>query len=305
MRQLIRRLLGAPARGASGKSNSGKARTAALPPRRARRHGLRSRRGMIMLGLAGLAAGGIAAAIYQLYRSGELSIGLARLEDRVIAGTARLGLAVADIAVEGRVMTTREAILRAVGAQRGAPILGVSPSQVKAQLEALPWVRSAAVERQLPDTLRIILVERKAFAFWQRDGKLALIDRDGVVITNDRLERFPGLLVLVGEDAPKHAAELIDMLSSEPDLAARVSAAVRVGNRRWNVHFDVGIDVELPEAKPDEAWAQLARLERTSRLLARDVQVVDMRLPDRLVVRVTPAPPKETPKKGRQAAKST
>ena len=86
---------------------------------------------------------------------------------------------------------------------------------------------------------------------------------------------------------------------------ARVAAAVRVGGRRWTLHLDNGIDVELPEEKLQEAWAQLAQLERTNRLLARDVQVVDMRLPDRLVVRVTPEPPKEPAKKGRQAAKNT
>ena len=91
----------------------------------------------------------------------------------------------------------------------------------------------------------------------------------------------------------------------EVSVAGRVAAAVRVGGRRWTLHLDNGIDVELPEEKLQEAWAQLAQLERTSRLLARDVQVVDMRLPDRLVVRVTPEPPKEPAKKGRQAAKNT
>src|SRR5262249_44955694 len=119
--------------------------------------------------------------------------------------------------------------------------------------------------------------------------------------------RFAKLPLVVGQGAASHAAELLDMLASEIDLAARVTAAIRVGDRRWNLRIDNAIDVFLPADEPSGAWAQLARLERSSAILKRDVQTVDIRLPDRLVLRVTPEVPKETPtsKKGRQPAKST
>ena len=296
----MRRLIGRSNR-ADTKSASGAKQAVA---RRSRRRFPRDRRDVVRLGLAllllGSAGGGFA-----LYRTGELTTLATLFENRFIAETARLGLAVTDIEVEGRVMSGREPVLRAIGAERGTPILAVSPTQIKAQLEALPWVRSAAVERRLPDTLHIRLIERTPLAFWQRQGKLLLIDRDGTVITGDKLERFPGLIVTVGDDAPTHAASLLAMLAGEPTLAGRVVAAVRVGGRRWDLHLDNGIDVELPEERAEDAWAQLAQLERSSRLLARNVEVVDMRLPDRLVVRVTPEPPKEPVKKGRQPAKST
>ena len=97
------------------------------------------------------------------------------------------------------------------------------------------------------------------------------------------------------------------MLASEPDLATRVTAAVRVGGRRWNLRIDNAIDVLLPTDAPAAAWAELAGLERSSAILKRDVQAVDLRLPDRLVLRVNPEAPKEAPatKKGRPPAKST
>jgi cell division protein FtsQ len=227
------------------------------------------------------------------------------LGDRLLALTATAGLAVADIEVEGRSMTDRTALLHALGAGRGTPILSVNPAEAKARIEALPWVRSAAVARLLPDRLFIRLTERHPLAFWQKNGKLQLIDHDGVVVTDQHLERFPGLIVVVGDDAPKHAAELLDMLVSEPKLAERVVAAVRVGNRRWNLRFDNGIDAQLPEENAAAAWAQLAEIERTSGILGREVEAIDLRLPDRLVIRTVPEPPKETPKKGRPAAKAT
>ena len=97
------------------------------------------------------------------------------------------------------------------------------------------------------------------------------------------------------------------MLATEPDLAARVNAAIRVGDRRWDLRIDNAIDVLLPADSPAAAWAQLADLERSSTILERDVQAVDVRLPDRLILRVNPEVPKEAPttKKGRQSAKNT
>jgi cell division protein FtsQ len=227
--------------------------------------------------------------------------------DTMVEATGLLGLTVSDVTVEGRETTDGETILAALAARPGTPILAVSPKRAKQQLESLPWVRTAVIERRLPGTLYVRLVERKPLALWQHGGKIALIDRVGAVIPVDRLDRFAKLPMVVGEGAASHAAELLDMLANEPDLAARVTAAIRVGDRRWNLRIDNAIDVLLPADEPARAWAQLARLDRSSALLQRDVQTIDIRLPDRVVLRVSPETPKETPvsKKGRPSAKNT
>jgi cell division protein FtsQ len=226
---------------------------------------------------------------------------------RLLDATAALGLRVADIRVEGRRTTDRETIFDALGARLGTPILAIDPVRAKEKLERLPWVRSALIERRLPDTLYVRLVEREPLALWQHDGKIELIDRTGAVIPVTRLDRFANLQLVVGADAASHAAQLLKMLASEPDLAARVTAAVRVGGRRWNLRIDKAIDVLLPADDPAAAWDDLARLQRSSAILQRDVQAIDLRLPDRLVVRVAPEPAKEAPtvKKGRPPAKNT
>jgi len=210
--------------------------------------------------------------------------------DRLIAVSAGLGLVVTDIRVEGRETTDAATITRALAAERGTPILAVSPSRAKQQLETLPWVRSATIERRLPNTLFVRLVERRPLAVWQHGSKHELIDRDGEVIAVNDLGPFARLPTVVGDDAAAHAAGLLDMLASNSELAGRVTAAVRVDERRWNLRIDNAIDVLLPQQKPAEAWARLAELERSNQLLKRDIQIVDMRLPDRLVLRVH-APP--------------
>ena len=276
--------------------------------RRRRRSGLVSRLRPfgLWIGVPALFAGASYGAI-QWHRLPVPQTLLEAAADSVLDCTAWLGLAVADVRVEGREATDRDTILAALGAAPGTPILAVSPSRAKEQIEKLPWVHSAVVERRLPDTIYIRLVERKPLALWQHGSKLDLIDREGAVIAVTHLDRFAKLPMVVGEHAASHAAELIDMLTTEPDLAARVSAAIRVGDRRWNLRMDNAIDVLLPADSPASAWAQLASLERSSAILKRDVQVVDVRLPDRLVVRVNPEALKEAPapKKGRPLAKNT
>ncbi|HZU88155.1 MAG TPA: cell division protein FtsQ/DivIB, partial [Stellaceae bacterium] len=225
------------------------------------------------------------------------------LENRLIALSARLGFAVTDIAVEGRRTTDPKTILEALGAGRGTPILAVDPRRAATRLAALPWVRSARIERLWPGTILVRLIERRPLALWQHGGRIELIDHDGAVIPVGDLGRFASLPLVVGADAASHAGALLQMLAKEPRLAAHVAAAVRVGGRRWNLRLDEGVEVLLPQDDPAAAWAELARLERKSAILQRDVRTIDMRLPDRLVLRVAAPPPQDdAKKKGRPTA---
>jgi len=240
--------------------------------------------------------------------SGGLGQDLATaITDDLIDATAALGLVVADIQVEGRETTDPRTIFAALEAERGTPILTISPQRARERLEALPWVRSAVVQRRLPDTVYVRLVERKPLAVWQHGGRLDLIDHDGAVIPVRDLGAFAQLPTVIGDDAPANAAELIEMLGREPALAARVTVATRVGGRRWDLRIDNAIDVLLPEQNPAGAWAQLAQLDRSSGVLKRDVQAVDMRLPDRFVLRLNQDPAKDAAPahKMRPGAKNT
>jgi cell division protein FtsQ len=258
-------------------------------PRRRRRLPRRIRRAALWL-LPIVAAVGCYGVIWaSRFPAGQAA--LAQAMDRVIGVSAAFGLVVTAIEVEGRETTDVATVVEALSAARGTPILMVSPSRAKEQLETLPWVRSATIERRLPGTLFVRLVERHPLAVWQHGGIQQLIDRDGAVIPVDDLSRFAHLPIVVGDDAAPNAAALVDMLASEPELAARVTAAVRVGGRRWNLRIDDAIDVLMPEENAGNAWNRLAELERANQLLKRDVQTVDLRLPDRLVLRVTAAPP--------------
>jgi cell division protein FtsQ len=240
---------------------------------------------LTMAGALVLAASGFGS--WCAWQDGMISRGFQHVKWTAIAASVDMGLGVRDVLVVGRRETPREVLLKAVRLARGAPILAFDPQAAKARIEALPWVRSVSVQRRLPDTVYLHLVERRPLAVWQHDGNLSLIDYDGDVIVKNDLQHYANLLLVVGEDAPVHAAQLLEMLWNQPKLMSRVRAAVRVGGRRWNVRLDNGIDVRLPEEGPASAWARLAEYEREHHVLAKDIGVLDLRLPDRLIVQKT------------------
>ena len=155
-------------------------------------------------------------------------------------------------------------------------------------------MQRATVERRLPGTVLVKLDERRPFAVWQNGGKFQLIDRSGQVVAEQDPVKdaaaFAVLPLVVGPGAPGAAADLLDALVAQPTLRSRVAAAVRVGERRWNLRLNSGADVLLPEGAEAAAITKLVDLQNTQALLDRPLQVVDMRLPDRLVVRPQPEP---------------
>ncbi|HEY1384673.1 MAG TPA: cell division protein FtsQ/DivIB [Dongiaceae bacterium] len=229
------------------------------------------------------------------FHSGWLPRQLATAGDAALTASADLGLNLQTVEVHGRGETKQADILGALEAARGEPLLSLDIDAMRERLTALPWIVSAEVERRYPDRLLVSVREAEPMALWQRNQKLYLVSRAGKVIETADLGRYSKLLVIVGESAPERADDLFDLLAREPDLKKRVTAAVFVGKRRWNLRFDNGIDVKLPEENPEVAWSRLADLQRQYRLLEKDVRIIDLRLPDQVVVRQAhPAAPDDS-----------
>lgn len=243
------------------------------------------RRTGFKVGVAAAVSFTLGAAGWAAWRTGAVTYYAELISLRSVELSAAAGLRVDEVLVVGRQETEGSELLEALGIGRGEPILGFDVDAARERIETLPWVRQASVERLLPDTILLSVEERRPLALWQNNGAFALIDYDGTVITRKNLSRFSNLLTVVGEDAPVHAASLLEMLGSQPELMKLVSAAVRVGGRRWNLRMRDGIDVRLPERGAATAWTRLAEYERSHQVLERDVEVVDLRVPDRLIVR--------------------
>ena len=229
--------------------------------------------------------------------SGKFTLAVQEKKDAFYGLTADAGFAVDEIFLEGRKSTPIAAVNKAVGLERGDPILSVSVEELRERLMALKQVRYVEIERTLPGTLHIHLLEREPVALWQNDGRYTLVDVDGVQMESCK-EVCPKLPIIVGEDAPSATPELLTMLAKEPELYHQVVSATRMGERRWNIKFANGIEVKLPEATPEEAWAELARMNREEQVLSRDIRVIDMRVQDRIFIKTAPTPVENLPQAG-------
>lgn len=191
-----------------------------------------------------------------------------------------------QVVVEGHVRTRKEDITQHLDLRQGMPIFDVDLDLKKQAVLSLPWVKSVVIERKLPSRIYIRVEEKKPIAIWQNKKQYFPIDEEGVVI-NDNKTVLKNILLVVGQDAPQHTPDLIKALNKYPALQKDVISAVRVGNRRWNLHlFDVtkGVKVCLPEVDIEGALARLSQEQENSDILNRDLSVIDLKLKDRFIV---------------------
>jgi len=202
--------------------------------------------------------------------------------------TAQNGFAVNNILVDGRHYTDIDALRAILDIERGDAIFAFDPQESKSMLEKLSWVKTAQVERRLPDTIYIRLTERVPLALWQRQKRLSVIDGEGVVLTDQNIAAFKDLMIVVGDGAPQQAQELIAMLDAEPLIKERVDSAVLVSGRRWNLTLKSGAEVKLPANELGLALRRLAINQEEDGILDKDVMSIDVRDEGRITVRTKP-----------------
>jgi cell division protein FtsQ len=202
-----------------------------------------------------------------------------------IAGKA--GFRLKSIAIAGNTHISREEILATAGITGSSSLLFLDVNTVRERLKTNPWVADANVLKLYPGELQIGIKERAAFALWQKDGRVSVIATDGTLLERFVAPSLTGLPLVVGGGAQTKAKAFLALLDRYPAMRDLVRAFVLVGDRRWNLRLKNGIDVQLPETGVETALARLVEFDRTKRLTTRDIVSIDLRLPDRVTVRLS------------------
>lgn len=223
-----------------------------------------------------------ATAIYGAYVGGSLPA-------VVQAVTARTGFAVDQVRVVGHRETSEIDVLDKLGLDGWTSLIGFNADHARAAISELPWVREASVRKVYPDTLEIRIEERQPFAVWQHGAELTIVGEKGDAIAPFRGGRHAMLPLIVGASAPEGAADFIAVVRDFPEIASRVKGYIEVADRRWDLRLDNGVTIKLPEEGAHAALADVVRMDKENALLGRDIVSVDLRIPDRVVVQLTPA----------------
>ncbi len=200
-----------------------------------------------------------------------------------------LGFRIAAVSVSGGSQVSREQALALAGVTGRSSLLFFNAETARAQLLANPWIADAAILKLYPDRLLITITERRAFALWQRNGQVNVIADDGTVLQPFVEDPYRTLPLVVGSGAERRAKDFIGLLDRFPEIRSALSASVLVAERRWNLRLTNGMDVRLPENDLQAALDRLVKLDRDKKLLSRDVTSIDLRLPDRVTVRLSDA----------------
>jgi cell division protein FtsQ len=203
------------------------------------------------------------------------------------AVSAWCGLAIDQVEIKGQSETSEVDVLQKLALGDFPSIVTLDVTGARERIESLPWVKEATLRKVYPDTLQIELKERKPFAVWQRASGFALIEKGGRVISNQVGARYASLPMVVGEGADLRAEEFVALMEEFPSLKPEVKAGVLVSNRRWNVVLTNGVEIMLPEEDPAAALIQAVALDDGHGVFAREIAAIDMRLPSRLVFRLT------------------
>jgi len=198
-----------------------------------------------------------------------------------------LGLGLESITISGIAQMSAREVLSAAGLDSKLSLPFLDVNDLRERLERVPMVASATVRKLYPNELVITLTEREPYAIWQNNGELFVIAADGTVIDLMQDERYLDLPFVVGENANVRSKEYFALLDAAGTLKGRIRAGTLVAGRRWTLKMDNGMDVRLPEKGAADALARLVKLETEQKILEKDVLAIDLRMADRVVVRLT------------------
>lgn len=240
----------------------------------------------------GVAAGLVfmlGATAYGVVKGDHIPAIQAAIKDACDAAANAAGMRIATVSLSGQRQVSREAIFAAAGVTDHSSLLFLDVADARAKLEANPWIAEATVRKLYPDRLQITVTEREAFALWQVQGKVAVIAADGTVLAGQVEPRLASLPFVVGPGAAARARDFFAVLDRYPAVRDQVRASIFVAERRWNLRLKSGIDVRLPDTEVERALETLVRLDREKNLLSRDITAIDLRIADRLTVRLSDA----------------
>ena len=212
----------------------------------------------------------------------------------LLAGFAgSVGLQATDIVISGQIETREQDVVDVLQLTQTRSLVGFDAKAARDRIAELPWVDEVTVRKLYPGKLIVEMREKRAFAVWQKDEHLSVVQQSGDLISrfgiSDLLNnRFAHLPHLIGAGAAAAAGEILPIAAQYPEIANRVLSYSRVGDRRWNINLDGGLVVKLPETNLEDALKILASLQQERRVLVRQIASIDLRVSGRVALQLLP-----------------
>ncbi|MBL4805879.1 MAG: cell division protein FtsQ [Rhodobacteraceae bacterium] len=154
-------------------------------------------------------------------------------------------------------------------------------------VQGLSAVKTATVQLDGNGLLEITIVERIPEMVWRTGNRIFLLDETGIRVAEvPRRAVRVDLPLIIGEGADLAIPEARALFKMASPLEERIRALVRVGERRWNIVLDGDQTIMLPEFGAEDALRLVVEMQTTEQIMNWNLSVVDMRDPNRPIIRL-------------------
>ena len=187
-----------------------------------------------------------------------------------------------NVKISGIENTKASEVVNIVSKLRGISLISVDLKKISSEINNIDWVKKSDLRKIYPSTLEVKVYEHNPIAIWYNEGNKFLVDGESKIITELNPNKFKNLKVIAGPNALEDIPAIISMIKNYPDFAKKIKSLLRVGDRRWTIRLHNGITIHLPEKNVANAIEEIEDLDREFSLLSRYIEIIDMRLPDRI-----------------------
>lgn len=182
--------------------------------------------------------------------------------------------------VENKDMT---ALSAAASLPKNTRIYSIDLDNLNSNILSVPGVKNAAVRRMPNGNLIIHTSFHHFIATWTDGENYFPVSDDGIVSNTPSNEQPGATIVFRGtKNLPKNITEITNAAN---DMLADIEYIEWIENRRWNIQTTGGITIQLPENDFASAIASLITINKNHNILGRDIHIIDMRDPARILVR--------------------
>lgn len=154
-----------------------------------------------------------------------------------------------------------------------------SANDLKEEIDSIDCVDKISIRKIFPFKIKLVVSYKVPMAIWQADKMFYFITTSGDVIKIRNNKNLSQFVLITGSGAHDRAMSLIKFLSEDKEIFSKISTAAWIGDRRWNIKFNNGTKLMLPENSPKEAWDKFVKLQQTHKDFKRwKYKTVDFRV---------------------------
>ena len=197
------------------------------------------------------------------------------------------GFKIKNILISGTHNLSQDYLINIINTQNHINILNVNLHTIYNKIIQNSWVEETYVERILPDTIKIKVLEKKPIAIWQNQKGNKLITINGDVISHANVNKFKNSFPIIkGEKSKENISTILKILETNKNFAKNIWSLTFINQRRWDLHFNQGLIVRLPSQDVIKAWQKIIKLQTNYNILNLRLTEIDLRNPEQILGKI-------------------